>query len=53
MDIKTILIKDDRELPLIGHASDVELYQNNFIFDVVIENDKTENFFKAIKGIMK
>lgn len=52
-DIKTILIKDDRELPLIGHASDVELYQNNFVFDVVIENDKTENFFKVIKEIMK
>lgn len=52
-DIKTILIKDDRELPLIGHASDVELYQNDFIFDVVIENDKTENFFERIKEMMK
>lgn len=52
-DIKTILIKDDRELPLIGHISDVELYQNDFIFDVVIENDKTGNFFEKIKEMMK
>lgn len=52
-DIKTILIKDDRELPLIGHASDVELYQNNFVFDLVIENDKTEKFFETIDRVMK
>ncbi len=52
-DIKTILIKDDRELPLIGHASDVELYQNNFVFDLVIENDKTEKFFETIDRVIK
>lgn len=36
--IHTVLIKDDRELPKEGHASDVELYQNNFTFDTIIEN---------------
>ena len=41
IDIIRILVKDERELPLEGHASDVELYQNNVEFDYVIENTGT------------
>lgn len=53
LNIKTILVKDDRELPLEGHASDVELYQNNFKFDYSLYNNKTEKFFKEIDEIIK
>lgn len=53
LNIKTILVKDDRELPLEGHTSDVELYQNNFKFDYSLYNNKTENFFKEIDEILK
>lgn len=51
LNIKTILVKDDRKLPLEGHASDVELYQNNFKFDHFLYNDKTDNFFKEIEKL--
>lgn len=52
----TVLVKDKRELPLEGHASDVELYQNNFKFDYIIENtgtleeleQKVNNFIEKI-----
>jgi len=43
IDIIRILVKDERELPTEGHASDVELYQNNVKFDYVIENTGTLN----------
>jgi len=36
-----ILVLDDRELPTEGHASDVELYQNNVKFDYTINNTGT------------
>lgn len=52
LNLKTILVKDDRELPLIGHASDVELYKNNFKFDTTIINNKDESFFEKIDEIM-
>lgn len=39
--IVKILVMDDRELPTEGHASDVELYQNNVEFDYVIDNTGT------------
>ena len=41
INIIRILIKDHRELPVEGHASDVELYQNNVKFDYIIENKGT------------
>ena len=41
VEIIRILVKDKRELPLEGHASDVELYQNNVIFDYTIDNTGT------------
>lgn len=40
-NVISLLVKDKRELPLEGHASDVELYQNNFKFDYCIENTGT------------
>lgn len=43
IEIVRILVKDTRELPLEGHASDVELYQNNVKFDYVIHNVGTLN----------
>ena len=47
--ITTVLIKDNRELPLEGHKSDVELYQNNFVFDYTIDNISTlEEYYNKI-----
>jgi hypothetical protein len=43
IDIVRILVKDARELPTEGHASDIELYQNNVEFDYVIHNVGTLN----------
>lgn len=51
LKIKTVLIRDDRDLPLDGHTSDVELYKNNFEFDYEIYNDKTDNYFYTIDTI--
>lgn len=51
LNVKTILVKDNRELPLEGHSSDVELYQNSFKFDYSLYNDKTDNFFKEIEKL--
>ena len=53
LNIKTILVKDNRELPIIGHASDVELYQNKFKFDNIIFNNKDETFFENIELLLK
>ena len=50
LKLKTILIKDKRDLPLEGHASDVELYQNKFLFDKVIKNTGTlEEYYEKIE----
>ena len=38
VNVITVLVKDKRDLPIKGHASDIELYQNNFKFDYVIPN---------------
>jgi hypothetical protein len=52
-NIKTVLVQDERELPIEGHASDVELYQNNFKFNYVLYNNKDESFFKEIDNLTK
>lgn len=38
LDLETWLINDGRELPIEGHASDVELYANGFTFDKSVFN---------------
>lgn len=48
-----VLITDDRELPTEGHASDVELYQNDFEFKYIINNPKTKEYFKNIDNTIK
>ena len=53
INIIRLLIKDTRELPTEGHASDVELYQNNVEFDYVIHNvGSLEELEKNIKEVM-
>ena len=50
--LKTILIKDERELPLQGHSSDVELYQNDFNFDMIVDNTSTlDNYYCNIENL--
>jgi hypothetical protein len=50
--LKTILVKDERELPTVGHASDVELYQNDFDFDCIIENLGTlDDYYNNIANL--
>lgn len=47
--LHTVLIKDGRELPKEGHASDVELYKNDFVFDTIIENTGSiQDLYKKI-----
>jgi len=43
INIVKILVLDNRKLPTEGHASDVELYKNNFKFDHIITNNGTLN----------
>lgn len=51
-NIKSVLIKDKRELPLEGHSSDIELYKNNFNFDIIIENIGTlEEYYNKIDNL--
>lgn len=52
LDIETWLIDDGRELPKEGHASDVELYQNDFKFDKVLRNSE-RNLLSYIINIEK
>lgn len=52
-DIITVLVKDKRDLPLEGHKSDVELYQNNFKFDYTIENTGTlEELYRKVDDLI-
>lgn len=38
LELETWLIDDGRDLPTVGHASDVELYNNDFAFDKLVFN---------------
>jgi hypothetical protein len=54
IEIVKFLVKDERKLPTEGHASDVELYQNNTDFDYIINNTGSlDELFNKINSIMK
>jgi hypothetical protein len=54
INIIRILVKDERDLPTEGHASDVELYQNNVEFDYVINNVGTlDELYENVNIIMQ